>query len=66
MSTLASILACHLRAESHETLARSLASLALAMEDILHNRVDSAVETAEAALRNTGILAIQELTENKS
>ena len=35
--------------------------LALALEDIVHNRVDSAIERAEEALRNTGVEAVQEL-----
>lgn len=54
-------LTCEMRALSHEELAQVAARLALALEDIYHNRVDSAIEAADRALRNTGVLAIQEL-----
>lgn len=53
--------ACALRPLSHEELAILAARLALALQDIVHNRVDSYVERAEEALRNTGVEAVQEL-----
>lgn len=54
-------LTCQMRALSHEQLAVVAAQLAHALEDIFHNRVDSAIEVADRALRNTGVEAIQEL-----
>lgn len=54
-------LTCELRALSHEQLAVAAAQMAHALEDIFHNRVDSAIESADRALRNTGILSIQAL-----
>lgn len=54
-------LTCQMRALSHEQLAVIAAQLAHALEDIFHNRVDSAIEVADRALRNTGVEAIQEL-----
>lgn len=54
-------LTCEMRALSHEKLAVAAAQMALALEDIFHNRVDNAIESADRALRNTGILAIQAL-----
>lgn len=54
-------LTCELRALSHEELAIAATKMALALDDIFHNRVDSATEIADRALRNTGVLAIQEL-----
>lgn len=56
-----STLACHLRPLSHEQLAVLAARLALALDDIAHNRVDSAIEIAERELRNTGVEVLQEL-----
>jgi hypothetical protein len=53
--------ACDLRPLTHEQLAILAARLALALQDIVHNRVDSAIEKAESALRNTGVEAVQEL-----
>ena len=54
-------LTCQMRALSHEQLAVIAAQMAHALEDIFHNRVDSATEIADRALRNTGVEAIQEL-----
>ncbi len=54
-------LTCAMRALSHEDLAVAAAKMAHALEDIFHNRVDSAIESADRALRNTGVLAIQAL-----
>lgn len=54
-------LTCAMRALSHEELAVVAAKMAHALEDIFHNRVDSAIESADRALRNTGVLAIQAL-----
>lgn len=54
-------LTCEMRALAHEELAVIAANLAHALENIFHNRVDSAVEIADRALRNTGVEAIQEL-----
>ena len=53
--------ACSLRPLTHEQLAILAARLALALEDIVHNRVDNAIERADEALRNTGVEAVQEL-----
>lgn len=54
-------LTCEMRALSHEELAVVAALMAHALEDIFHNRVDSAVESADRALRNTGVESIQAL-----
>ena len=54
-------LTCEMRALSHEELAQVATQMALALQDIFHNRVDSAVDVADRTLRNTGIESIQEL-----
>lgn len=56
-------LTCEMRAMSHEELAIVAAQMAHALEDIFHNRVDNAIESADRALRNTGVEAIQALLE---
>jgi hypothetical protein len=60
-SALNSELAAHLRPLTHEQLAVLAAHLALALEDIAHNRVDSAIESADRALRDTCIEVLQQL-----
>jgi hypothetical protein len=57
-------LTCQMRELSHEQLAVIAAQLAHALEDIFHNRVDSAIEVADRALRNTGVEAIQDLVRS--
>ncbi len=56
-----STFACYLRPLSHEALAILAARLALALEDIRHNRVDSATESAERALLDSGVERVQDL-----